>query len=909
MPKWVKLSAIWVTGVIGVFLFLGWLALASPFLSQPRGDFAARYLSKELGQDIEIQGGLRIALGSVLRVAVAEVTLPSATMTDVNLVQIDRLEFGLAISDLLDRRINVLEPLVDGLRATLLTDEDGTTSWAANDSSPKAAAAPTNTETRQDPLEFLAERKITATNSSLTYRSAQNGLDLDLVLSTLEISRADTSAPLVVNGDGALNGEALTLTAELPPDQPFQIEAAFDQMSVLINGQPDSAGYANGLSANLSLEIAELGQLLDALKLQKTVAGTGSITAAFEASAGTARIDDLVVDIDLDTGQSFLVEGDIGVLGDPSDVSIDTLIRLYPEDQEPEPTTTRRNLKLISVDMSLAAQPDGVPQRSMVIETNGFVLDTSGVGPPPIAVSGVSRTQDGLVRLGNVVLRIGPPDAPILVVEGAVEDALRLEGADFDADITLPAAALFGAELFQDSDGLGRITGEFRLSGNAQVLGISDLNASSQDTDLWHLDVTGSVRNALNFGDVALNVVADVPSTADLLETLGLARVEAGPLEFDANLISEGTQWDANVRMGVSTSELEIQGSLDAEDSSSIVKGSIESDLIQIDELRDVISAAVELARFDNVGQTPTTEPNSADEVEIQPLVLNQETETNENTDEPPNQLRDVTLLPLGRALLLSGMDLDVGIDLRKIEGAHGTTSLVTDLELTGKKARLGPVKLEYGGGHIEVSAAMDLDETPDRIEFSGSTGGWDFGKIMQAINFKKRASGTLNASFDVSGSPSSTEDFLSSLEGSATLSMHNGSIDTQLLDLAGLGVVPWLFSKSPGPTASIVCVNAPFHISGGSISTKQAVIETDQVQIVVLGNVDVKNQTLDVVGQPRRIGKPLARSPWPFTLSGSLKKPKVKVKDGPRKLRRSDGASTMPDRRKICVPDILQLQ
>ncbi len=926
MTKRSKTTAIWAAGLIGVILILGWLVLASPFLAQPRGDFAARFLSKQLGQDIEIQGGLGIGLGSVLRVTVGEVILPSPSMADARLVEIGNLEFGLAISDLLDRRIDPLAPLVDGLRATLLTDEDGTTSWAFKQSGAKAGADIADPETTQDPLGFLAGRKITATNSGMTYRNAQNGLDLDLTLSSLEITRADGSAPLVLNGDGDLNGEALTLTAELPPDQPFQIEAAFDQLSILINGSPDTGGYANGLSADISVDIAELGQLVKVLKLQESVSGTGTITAAFAASGGTARIDDLKVDVDLDTGQSVLVTGDIGVLGDPSDVSIDTTIRLYPEGQEPEATTTRRDLKLVGVGMTLAAQPDGVPQRGMVIETNGFVLDTSGVGPPPIAVSGLSRTQDGLLRIGNVVLRIGPPDAPILVIEGAVEDALRLEGLDFDATITLPASSLFGAEPFQDSNALGRIAGEFKLGGNAQVLGISDLSASSQGTDLWNLDVTGSVRNALNFGDVALNVAADVPSTADLLEELGLARVEAGPVKFDADLTSEGAEWNAAVQIGVSDSELEIQGSLNADDPNPIVAGSIESDRIQIDNLRAIIAASVELTKIDSVGRASETETklddgievqplvlNKADDtddgIEVQPLVLNKAADTDEDAGDTPNQIRNVTLLPLGQALLLSGMDLDVGIDLRKIEGVKGTTSLVSDLKMTGKNAQLGPVKFEYGGGHFEVSAAMDLEKKPERIKFSGSTSGWDFGKIMQEINFKKRAGGTLSANFDVSGSPASTKDFLGTLEGSATVSMRNGSIDTQVLDLAGLGVIPWLFTKSPGPTAPIVCLRAPLHISRGRISTKQAVVETDQVQIVVLGNVDLKNKTLDVTGQPRRIGKPLSRSPWPFTLSGSLKKPKVKVKDGPRKLRRSDGASTMPDRRKICVPDILQLQ
>jgi len=80
-------------------------------------------------------------------------------------------------------------------------------------------------------------------------------------------------------------------------------------------------------------------------------------------------------------------------------------------------------------------------------------------------------------------------------------------------------------------------------------------------------------------------------------------------------------------------------------------------------------------------------------------------------------------------------------------------------------------------------------------------------------------------------------------------------------------------------------------------------------VQIVVYGNVDMKRKTMNIAGQPRRIGKPLSRSPWPFTAVGPIADPKIKVKDGPRKLRRSDGASTMPQRRQTCVPDILQLR
>jgi hypothetical protein len=146
-------------------------------------------------------------------------------------------------------------------------------------------------------------------------------------------------------------------------------------------------------------------------------------------------------------------------------------------------------------------------------------------------------------------------------------------------------------------------------------------------------------------------------------------------------------------------------------------------------------------------------------------------------------------------------------------------------------------------------------------------------------------------------------------MSGNATVTMRNGSIETQLLDLAGLGVLPWVFSKDKKKVAPIVCLRAPLSISNGSISTKQTTLETDQVQVVVFGGVSLNNKALDLNLQPRKIGEPLSRSPWPVTVKGPLAKPKIKVKDGPKRLKRSDGANKMPAKRKLCIPDILQLQ
>ena len=203
----------------------------------------------------------------------------------------------------------------------------------------------------------------------------------------------------------------------------------------------------------------------------------------------------------------------------------------------------------------------------------------------------------------------------------------------------MPTASLFGTEVFEDADALGRITGAFRLSGNAQVLEISELNAASHGTDLWHLSITGAVKNALNFGDVALNVEADIPSAADLLEALGLARVDdAGPVTLAAGLNSQGTHWETAVQVGIAASDLQLKGELDADDPYPVVRGSVESDLIQIDHLRDVIAATVELARLETGTAASDTKSGPADEDEFQPLVLNAPDGSEADAGDVPNR-------------------------------------------------------------------------------------------------------------------------------------------------------------------------------------------------------------------------------------------------------------------------------
>ncbi len=941
MRPWIKRIAILTAGLFGLALFAVWLLLSSSLLARTRGELSARLLTDELGQVVRITGGVAVDFGAVLHVVAEGLVFPSQSMADVSLAEIGRVEFNVALRDLLGGRINLSDFQVGGARVALVVDRNGTSSWAAaNSIPPRDAATPTSGSVAAtnassgrpdgDVVDFLADHRIRFSNFGLTYRDARNGLDLDLLLTSLDLRQKNGAMPVVLNAAGTLNGQELSLNGNFPPARPFRVKADFSQISVELDGTPDPGGYDAGYAIAVSADIAELGQLLDVLKLEKSVTGTGKVSAVYKRSRGSARIGDMDVRVTLDGGQSLELTADLGELGDPTDITVDTNIRLFSEANLPPPATRRRDLKLIGIDMQLLARPGRPQLRRMVIETNGFIIDTGGEGPPPIHFSEISRTPDGRLRIGKVVLRIGPAEAPVLVLEGAVADALLLNGIELEGKVALPVAGLFGPRLSRTSHVLGNISGGFRLSGNTEKLALSDLKLFARGSDLLNLNVGGSVDNVLDFSNVELDITAGVPSSAAFLSALNLTPVETGPVKLSTKLSSQASEWTSEAAIAVAESQLRISVDIDAGGPFPVVRGQIGSDLIVVADLSKIVEVALQLAKLDDLetaaprqsapadspsdgGNQKNTGPLAVDELRrIDPASSENSAApapADASAPQPSGPFRDVTLDPLGRAILLSGMDLGVTVDIRRIGGKNGSSSLKTNLELKEHKARLGPVKFEYDGGFFDVSGSMDLNEAPDTLKLSGTTGGWNFGDILQELEFRKRASGVVSARFDVSGGIASVRDFLDTMNGTATLSMRNGSIDSQLLDLAGLGVIPWLFSKSAGAQAPIVCLRAPLYISNGRISTKQTVVETDQVQIVVLGNVDLKRKTLDIIGQPRRIGKPLSRSPWPFTAVGPIDNPTIRVKDGPRRLRRSDGASTMPGKRKLCIPDILQLK
>jgi uncharacterized protein involved in outer membrane biogenesis len=307
------------------------------------------------------------------------------------------------------------------------------------------------------------------------------------------------------------------------------------------------------------------------------------------------------------------------------------------------------------------------------------------------------------------------------------------------------------------------------------------------------------------------------------------------------------------------------------------------------------------------------------DEREIQPMVRGDDREV-----QPMVREDDRTVQPMVRSeggiaqlremiepsTLLVDTDLEFDIDIDRIVGQKGVTELHSSLTAKNGHFKFGPLTFRYGGGAMNITAQADLGSGSKWLNVVGRGSGWDLGDVFAVADIDMDARGTISADFNISGPFTSPKAFAQNARGNAGIEVSNGAVASSLLELAGLGIMPWLFSdeRRQGYTR-IVCATAPVRIDGGRVSTEGTVIETESVQFVLYGNVNLRSRQINIHGRPRPVGKPLSRSAWPFNVTGSLNEPKFDLIIGGNRQRRTDGADVMPENRVPCRPDILQLQ
>lgn len=932
--RWIKII---VTGLLVVSVVLvgfAWALLQSRIFNDVRRDLIAGFFSERLGHELVIDGQARVDPGVNSVFTLTEVSIPGVGIDDVNLAELSELTFKSNTYELLFGDPDFFAINISGLGVNLLTAADGRHSWSHSQTSGDAALQQADRQdgeevgkTARDAagdafrakrlLDFLVQRSEKVTDIRVLVDNNKTGFDFDFELAEMIYdvsSEADRSA---LTSKGTVNGVSFDLSGDYKKEGPFRTSVNFGEMTLIFEGEEKPADEGGGYTGQLEFETGEISELLSVLRLKPVIEGTGGLSMSLEETNGITEVKTFSTELTVASGKQYKASGSIADLRRVSGVDIDLSARFHPEGQPPAPATRLAELRLTNASARLVGAHSEITIEDATFQTNAFeeTLDNFG----PLAIGSLRRTSDGKLELLNISLQAGPRDAPFIRAEGHVGDALEGREFEIDGQVLAPVKLLL-ADLDPEVAGrFGTIKGTFSFDDKTGDPRLSGFRVRTTDTDLWYLDANAVSGDRGDRIDGRVDLKSGISDTAAFFGGLGLKQIDVSPVEL--RILAEvdesrlTTEFDS--KAGQSDLATFLTLAIDDEGERTLT-GRIESEELRIDDLRGLVSIGVELQKANFVvggAAKPSDDQKSQEATEVQPLVLPEKERTLESllAEEgvqplvlPEPELKDI----ISVENVLRTLDVDVGIAIKRLSGVQGVSRISSELVASRGKAKLGPIDVSYGGGFVKAQAQMDLIERPDVVNISGSTGGWDFGKILDSVGAGVNAYGILNGNFNLTGQYGSLRSFINSMNGAVTVRMSNGRIATSLLELAGLGVLPWLFSQERRERQTqIACLSAPVKINAGRMSFGQVVVETRRVQAVAKGELNWPKDKIDVRVEARPVGKPLSRSAWPVNISGRLTAPDIKPQVGGSFSRRSDGARTMPAQRKACVPDILQLQ
>lgn len=897
-----------------VLIFALWLVLTSSLFRDLRVSLVSKRLSEELNRTVLIDGDVALKFDGGPAMVATDLRLPAESFPDTDLARLDHVGFTIVFG--FGRGDGVYLPRIaaHGLDLNLILRDDGDSTFASTiDARQVRSDRPSAGEA--DLIAFLGERDISFERMQLRYENQLTGFEYNFALDALQIdqlinSNGENMARVL--SEGRVNDDTFSFSGDFPDDAPFHAIGTVGDLSFRLDGQKPEGAPRGDFIGELKLDTPNVQNLLDVLKLD------GRITAEADANLTISRHGGQV-DLDQIDLHALLKDGEVltltGWFEDPRfGQNFDLLIEVdaIGNAPPPPPAIFFRDVRVETAEMRILAEQGEIEIDRFEFSTNAFDEEVRDIGPFRVAY--VKRTPDGKLQLEGVTLAIGPPDNPFLLAQGRLDNLLTFEGYELSGRLDLPAERVLLTLRPEEAARFGRLTGQMYLQETDGEPDLQRFELKSEDTDLWSAAIELSSADLDDFDQVRLDVDIETPDGKRLLDALRLGPVDVGRLGYDLTLTRAQTELTTQAVLSAGQSAISSQMALSFAESKPRLRGKLQSGDLRIKDARDAALALNELAQLKSVYVESRTLNDP--EIEIQPLVLPGSDGLQIVADlsdyQPlvlPQNALDLTIEEvLNPDNMLRLIDAEVDIDFDRITGQQGLSRLNSTLQMKNGDVRFGPVDVSYGGGSARFTALLDVVDAPQWLRVAGQTGGWDIGELFQEFGVDLGASGRLTGTFDLSGRHSPPAAFAASMHGTASVDLNDGRIDSSLLDLAGIGVLPWLFSKErrQGYT-TIVCIKAPLTVASGRVETDQSVIETERVQLVASGVIDIPGKRIALRADPRPVGRPLSRSAWPIEITGSLDAPDVSV--ATRTKRRATVPLAMPDVRTPCIPDVTQLR
>ncbi|HWA49136.1 MAG TPA: AsmA family protein [Dongiaceae bacterium] len=467
----------------------------------------------------------------------------------------------------------------------------------------------------------------------------------------------------------------------------------------------------------------------------------------------------------------------------------------------------------------------------VVVETNkdgvgNWVLDLPSAPTPAPADS--ATTAGGLPRVDHLIIE----DVTLLYRDGAAGTQQTLKIAKFVAE-DAPGVGLKVSIAGSWNDrplSLAGTTGTPRqfTEGPLPLDLKGELGAVS-------LELRGRIGDPTTFTDLALDITTAGPSMKDLGDILGITLPASKPYSLTGRLTGG-------------------EGKYSADRLSAKVGGSDATGLITVDAAAEV---------------THITGTLASDRLDFADLGLD------ESDSPPPGDGRLFSAEPWPMEWLneVDGeFTWKVGTLLRGGAGAQDVTVAVT---MEDGNLNLNNLRAQIEGGTVAATGALKSVQDGAALAIKLNADGIQSAPLLHMMGLQDVLTvGRVDIVLDVNGPAASLRDLMAGLNGTASFATGSGSVRNSfarllLANLFGL-------MTPGGQDAPITCTAGRFDIRKGIATTRGTVVDTPSAIVVGAGNIDLRNERIDMRVDPKSRDVSLAAIAVPIRISGPLASPSV---------------------------------
>ncbi len=469
----------------------------------------------------------------------------------------------------------------------------------------------------------------------------------------------------------------------------------------------------------------------------------------------------------------------------------------------------------------------------VVVETNkdgigNWVLDLPPAATPTPADS--ATTASGLPRVDQVVIE----DVALLYRDGVAGTQQALKIDRFKAT-SAPGVGLNIAVSGSWNDrplNLAGTTGTPRQFSEGPLP--VDLKGGLGDIAV---ELRGAIGDPTTFSDLSLDVTTRGPSLAALGDILGVELPRGAAYVLSGRLSGGDSNYVADrLSAKVGGSDASGRVAVDAAGKTTKLTATLTSNRLDFGDLG-----------LDQEDAAPATDDGRLFSAEPWPV----------------DAVRDVD----GEITWLIGTLLRGGSSARDVTVA---------LALKDGAATLNNLKAQIAGGTVAATGALKTAKAGATLGLKLKADGIESAPLLAMMGLQDVLTvGRVDIGLDVNGPGTSLRDLMAGLNGTAGFATGSGEVRNSFARLL-LASLFGLLTPGGQDAARISCIAGRFDIRKGIATTRGTVVDTPGAIVVGAGNIDLRNERIDLRVDPKSRNLSLSALAVPVRVTGPLASPNV---------------------------------